>query len=220
MSLEEYTPDIESSEWWWQSSEATREVSEKFKEGVKKAWIKRKKAQKDEKKAKKYDFLLAKFLVELIIKKKYDNLLGYLFICLDKWYWTNFLLWILSLIYMPISDKIREFQWTQSITFNYEISEHIIEFNDNIINKELKNRINNWVEDIETTLFIESSEIIEAKIISIIDDDESIIEFTWQVFAFFFKELNIHIKEEKSNSYWEFIIWELKKSLKKKKEEN
>jgi hypothetical protein len=43
-----------------------------------------KRTQKDEKKAKKYDMLLAGFLVKIIIDKKYDFILNPLFSTLDK----------------------------------------------------------------------------------------------------------------------------------------
>jgi hypothetical protein len=43
-----------------------------------------KRTQKDEKKAKKYDMLLAGFLVKIIIDKQYDFILSPLFSCLDK----------------------------------------------------------------------------------------------------------------------------------------
>ncbi len=69
MSLDEFTPDIESSEGGWNSAEASKEVSEKFKEAVKKA--------------KKYDFLLANFLVKIIVDKKYDPILERLFKTMD-----------------------------------------------------------------------------------------------------------------------------------------
>ena len=55
MWLEDFTPEIESSEWWWNSAESIKEVSEKFKEASKKSQAKVQKTQKDEKKAKKYD---------------------------------------------------------------------------------------------------------------------------------------------------------------------
>ena len=117
MSLEEYAPDIDSWEGWWQSSEQVKEVSEKFKDSVKKgsAWIKR--TQKDESKAKKHDLLLANFLVKIIINKKYDILSDDLFKSLNSGYPSNFILWILSLINMEISDKIRELSQKEKISF-------------------------------------------------------------------------------------------------------
>jgi hypothetical protein len=46
---------------------------------VKKASAGIKRTQKDEKKAKKQDILLANFLVQLILDRKYDNILVNLF---------------------------------------------------------------------------------------------------------------------------------------------
>lgn len=215
MSLEDFNPDIDASEWWWQSGEVSKEVSEKYKESTKKsqAWIK--KTKKDEKKAKRYDFLLARFLVELILKKKYDKLLNSLFICLDEWYGTNFLLWIISLVYPPISNKIRLISNKWQINFIYDIKNERTLFDDNNIDLSIKNRISDWIEDIEWTLLIESSEIVSEKILSLLKDDEKIIIFIWEIFVFFFNELNIDISKQKTDNYSTFIISELTKTLKK-----
>ncbi len=214
MSLEEFIPEIDSSEWGWQSSDKIKGISEKYKETSKKSQTGIKKIQKDEKKAKKYDFLLANFLVELILKKKYDNLLSFLFISLDKWYWTNFLLWILSLIYVPISNEIRSISKKELINFSYQIKKQKIKFNDDYLDINIKNRINEWIEDIESVLFIERSEIISIKILELIKKDKSIVIFIGEVFKFFFNELNIDISKQKVDNYSVFIISELVKMLK------
>ena len=219
MGLNDFDSDIDYSEWWWTSSEVN-EVSEKFKEWVKKTAKKAKRVRKDEWKAKKYDFMLAKFLVKLILNKKYDDLLSSLFLCLDKWYWTNFLLWILSLVYMPISDEIRKNLWKSYVSFNHEISPERKEFDWDEIDEDIKARINYWVEDIEFVLFIESSEIVTQKTIDLLKEDDSIIVFAGKVFRFFFNEINIEISVGKSESYARFIIWELEKSLEKLKIED
>ena len=211
MSLEEFTSP-ESSEGWSNSSE----ISEKYKEAAKKAWAGIKRTQKDEKKAKKYDFLLAKFLVEMILKKKYDNLLDELFSCLDAGYGTNFLLGILSLIYLPISHEIRRFSGQEEISFSYKVSWEAINFNDHDLPKDIRERVNAWIEDMESVVWFEVSSIITKRTLWLILYDEKIRVFTSQVFSFFFTELNISITETKARSYSEFILWELEKSLKKK----
>lgn len=211
MSLEEFTSP-ESSEGWSNSSE----ISEKYKEAAKKAWAGIKRTQKDEKKAKKYDFLLAKFLVEMILKKKYDNLLDELFSCLDAGYGTNFLLGILSLIYLPISHEIRRFSGQDEISFSYKIPWEAINFNDHDLPKDIRERVNAWIEDMENVVWFEVSSIITKRTLGLILYDEKIRIFTSQVFSFFFTELNISITETKARNYSEFILWELEKSLKKK----
>ena len=60
MSVEDYGAVDEWSESWSQSSE----ISEKYKAAAKKAGAGIKRTQKDEKKAKKYDFLLAALLYQ------------------------------------------------------------------------------------------------------------------------------------------------------------
>lgn len=215
MSLEDFIPDIDSQEQWWESGEKSKEVSEKFKETVKKAWAKIKKTQKDEKKAKKFDFLLAWILVKIIVDKKYDFILDSLFKSLHIWFPSNFILWILSLINLNISHKIREFSNKEKISFNFKEKE-IIEFDDNNLNIEVKNRINSWVEDMIDSVSIEYSSIQTEKLIELLKSNRLILlNYTSKVFTFFLKEINIIISENKSQNIWEFILWEVEKSLKK-----
>lgn len=209
MGLEDFIP-AESPESWWNSAE----ISEKYKEAAKKAgaWIKR--TQKDEKKAKRYDFLLAKYLVEMILKKKYDSILEELFSCLDTGYGANFLLWILSLIYLPISHEIRKFEWKEEISFSYIPSAEIGSFDESNIPEEIRLRVNAWIEDMESVMRMEASTIVTKRTLGLILYDEKIRDFSSKVFSYFFLELNIKISREKSRSYSDFILWELQKSTK------
>jgi len=208
MGLEEFTP-MESSEGWSNSSE----VSEKFKESVKRAGAGIKRTKKDEKKARKYDFMLAKFLVEIILKKKYDEILKGLFVCLDKWYATNFLMWVLSLVYLPISHAIRKETKKEMIQFSYTPKNPEEKFHDNSMDKVLRARINEWIEDMEDIISIEASSITSKRTLELLIMDDTIQDFTSNIFTFFLKELGIIISKRKSESYSDFIISELKKTL-------
>lgn len=209
MSLEDLGA-VESSEWWSNSAE----ISEKYKQAAKKARAGIKRTKKDEKKAKKYDFLLAKFLVEMILKKKYDALLDDLFTCFDAGYGTNFLLWILSLVYLPISHEIRKFSWKPEITFHYEIPAEIQSFDDHDLPQEVRERVNAWIDDMESVTYMEASSIITKRTLGLILYDEKVRGFTSKVFSFFFEELNISISEVKARSYSDFILSELQKKTK------
>lgn len=210
MSIEEYSSPDEGSESGGQSSE----ISEKYKAAAKKAGAGIKRTQKDESKAKKYDFLLAKFLVEIILKRKYDNLLDELFSCLDTWYGANFLLGILSLIYMPISLEIRKYAGKEAIKFHYEASGEPVLFDDHDLPPEVRGRVNAWIEDMESVTNMEASSIITKRTLWLILYDEKIRLFTAKVFVFFFSELNISITDIKARNYSDFILWELQKSTK------
>lgn len=215
MALDDYSYDIDSSEWLWNWAEkASEAVSEKFKEAVKKAsaWIAR--TQKDEKKAKKYDFLLANFLVKIIVDKKYDSILENIFKTMDFWYSSNFVLWILSLINLEVSDKVREISGKEKVVFDF-ILDDVWEFNDNDIRPEIRKRINLWIEDIIDATTIEYSNIQNKRNIEMLENDSKvIIIFTAQIFAFFLKEANILVTKEKSIAISSFIISEVKKYLK------
>lgn len=214
MSLDEYSYDIDNSESPWSSPEQVKEVSEKFKESIKKAsaWIAR--TQKDEKKAKKYDFLLANFLVKIIIDKKYDSVLENIFKVMDFWYSSNFILWILSLINLEVSNKIREISWKEQIIFDFRLEE-IWEFDDNNMRKPIKDRINLWIEDMIDATTIDFSSIQNKRNIELLDKDwKVIIIFTAQIISFFLNEANISIKKDKAISISKFIISEVKSAMK------
>ncbi|MDD2871656.1 MAG: hypothetical protein PHS49_06745 [Candidatus Gracilibacteria bacterium] len=216
MGLEDYSPEIESSEGQGQSAESSKESSEKYKESQKKAGAKVAKVSKDEKKAKKYDFLLAGFMVKIIVDKKYDFILESLFNSIHIGYPSNFVLGILSLINIEISNEIRSVSNKKMINFYYEITSEVIEFDDNHINAKIKNRINFWVEDIMDSVTLEYSHLQTEKIKELFRNDKSILlDYTSNIFTFFLKEINISVSKEKSDGISEFILGEVKKSIDK-----
>jgi len=215
MGLEDFSPDIDSSEWTWKSSEAISEVSEKIKESSKKAaaWVKR--TKQDEQKAKKYDFLLAWFLAKIIIDKKYDFILEELFRVINHSYPSNFVLWVLSLINTEISNKIRENNKKENINFSYKSNE-LKEFDDANIDLEIKNRINYWIEDIIDSVTIEYSSIQTIKIINLLEkDDKIIVNYIANIMFYFLKSINVNISKNKALNISDFIISETLKSIKK-----
>lgn len=215
MGLEDFSPDIESSEWVFQANEKVSEVSEKIKESSKKAaaWVKR--TKQDEQKAKKYDFLLAWFLVKIIVDKKYDFILEELFKVINHSYPSNFVLWVLSLINIEISNKIRENINKELINFSYKSLE-LKDFDDTNIDLEVKNRINYWIEDIIDSVTIEYSSIQTLKIIELLENDNDIIvNYIANIMFFFLKSVNIKINKKQALNISDFIISETLKSIKK-----
>ncbi len=215
MGLEDFSPDIESSEWGFQANEKVSEVSEKIKESSKKAaaWVKR--TKQDEQKAKKYDFLLAWFLVKIIVDKKYDFILEELFKVINHSYPSNFVLWVLSLINIEISNKIRENINKELINFSYKSLE-LKDFDDTNIDLEVKNRINYWIEDIIDSVTIEYSSIQTLKIIELLENDNDIIvNYIANIMFFFLKSVNIKINKKQALNISDFIISETLKSIKK-----
>ncbi len=212
MWMEDFESSDNASDTWWNAVSSSLEVSEKFKEWVKKTWAKAKKSQKDEKKAKKYDFILSSFLIKIILDKKYDDLLALLMACLDKWYPSNFLLWVFSLAYIEISKNIREWSNKKDFEFDY-VSKEFLEFSDSVINDKIRNRINIWVEDMIDVVLLEWSEMTTKKLIDLFEREKKVLDdfFVW-VFVFFFKSINITITNEKAFNYIDFISIELKKS--------
>jgi hypothetical protein len=216
MGIEDYIPDESVWESGGSWAEKASEISEKFKKSVKKAsaWIAR--TKKDEKKAQKQDIVLAGFLVKIILNKKYDVLLENLFKLIDKWIASNFILGIMSLVYIDISNEIRKHSWKEKIIFEF-VSKEIIDFDDSNLDKNIRERINLWIEDINDILSIEYSSLITQKLIHFLETDENIIHFVWQVFSFFLKEININITTQKAYNIANFITGEILKNLKKLK---
>lgn len=203
--------------WWLDSAEGWRqstEISEAYKESAKKASAGIKKTQKDEKKAKKYDFLLASFLVELILKKKYDSILEKLFPALDAWYGTNFLLGIMSLIYPPVSHEIRKSLWQSPISFEYVIQDDLQVFHPESIPEQIRIRINDWIEDMHSVIRLESSTLITERSLRLIIYDETIRDFCMTTLLFFFWELKFSMTPTIARNYTDFILKELEKTLK------
>jgi hypothetical protein len=159
--------------------------------------------------------VLAWFLVKIIIDKKYDFLLTELFKVMDYWYPSNFVLWILSLINIEISDRIRLFSGKEAIKFSYKSLENI-EFNDNNLPKEIKDRINFWIEDIIDSTTIDYSEIQIKRInYLLIDDKQIIFDFINKILVFFLKNSNINIKQNEAFWISDFIVKEVSSSINK-----
>ncbi len=207
MWLEDYSPAEDAS--WPKSAE----VSEKFKESAKKAAAGIKRVQKDEQKAKKFDLILVDFLVIFIRDKKYDEILESLFKVLDSGISSRFIVAILSLVYLPISDKIREITGKENLKFFYHSNENK-DFDDSDIDPILRDRINHWIEDIVSIMSFDPSGIVDKRTLELIKNTD-VLKFTSKVFSFFFKEINMNISPSKSNSYADFILQEVQKVLSK-----
>jgi len=207
MWLEDYNLP-ESSEGWAKSAE----VSEKFREEAKKASAGIQRTAKDEKKAKKHDILLANFLVVLILDRKYDHILMNLFWFLNKWYPSNFLIWIVSLVSIDISNKIREISLKPKIEFSYK-SPNKVEFDTSMLHPQVQDRINYWLEDMVDIISIDYSNILTNRLLSLLKTDDEILDFVSNVFTFFLWEINLTIDEADSRDFTSYILSEVYKNL-------
>lgn len=193
------------------------EVSEKTKEKWEKSRAWQKAIKKDEKKSQFKDEVLYKYLVEILKDKKYDSLIDEIVKSLYLWIPSSFILWIVSIIYKPISDEIRKINLKDSIEFNYSITENYISFDS--VNSEIKSRLNLLIEDIIMISKYSPSEIITSKIIENLKNDEYII-ITWNILKYFLNSLKIEIDELQLKNISVFILQELEKELKTIRFEN
>ncbi len=208
MWLNDLSYDIDWQDEWLLMWNISEQISEIYKEEIKKSssWIQR--TRKDEKKAKKQDVLLANFLVKILLDKKYDIVLEVLFKAMDSWVPSNLILWILSLIYIEISNHLRDTLGKEKIKYDF-YSESTLKFSDNDIPDEIKNRINSWVDDIIDIVTLNPSTIYTNKIINSIKHSKELYTFWVDVFIYFLAESNVYISKEKALDYIEFIFKKL-----------
>ena len=206
MGLNSFSADIDwQDEAWISMWNVSEQISEVYKEEVKKWTAQAKKTRKDEKKAKKQDMLLAKFLVKILIDKRYDSLFPDLFKSFDSWVPSNLILWILSLVYIDISNELRISVDKKLINFNYH-SEETISFSWNNLPQVVRDRINNWVEDILLVITLNPSKVYTNRIITNIKDSPELRVFTTNVFKYFLSEINIYMSDKVLLDYSAFIL--------------
>jgi len=206
MGLNDFSSDIDwQDEAWISMWNVSEQISEIYKEEVKRGAAKAKKTRKDEKKAKQQDMLLAKFLVKILIDKRYDSLFPDLFKSFDAGVPSNLILWILSLVYIEISNELRVTIEKPLIQFNYH-SEETISFNWNNLPQAVKDRINLWVEDILWVITLNSSKVYTKRIIASIQNSPELKVFTMSVFKYFLSEINIYMSDKILWDYSAFIL--------------
>jgi len=206
MGLNDFSADIdwqdEAGVSMWNVSE---QISEVYKEEVKRWAAQAKKTKKDEKKAKQQDMLLAKFLVKILIDKRYDSLFPDLFKSFDSWVPSNLILGILSLVYIEISNELRVSVDKNLIQFNYH-SEETISFTGNNLPQAVKDRINYWVEDILAVITLNPSKVYTKRVIASIKNSPELKIFTTSVFKYFLEEINIYMSDKVLSDYSNFIL--------------
>ena len=221
--------DLDSGEVSAQTRETSEQQKEK-KDSYKKwlAWIKR--TQKDEKKAQKDNDFLFKIVSKILENEKYDILLPFIVELLEIWTPSNFILWGLSLVYVPAVEIIRNNYSNpllplgegsgvrdNKLIFDYQKTSELIEFNEENLDKILRNRINEWIEDIYRVVSNDPSTIISHRFLSLTSEKEKIkfINFLSALLTFFFYDLNIVIQKNTAFNYSEFILGEIRKKVNK-----
>jgi hypothetical protein len=83
--------------------------------------------------------------------------------------------------------------------------------------KEVKTRINHWIEDIIDSVTLEYSSIQTERVIFCLETDVNgiINDYISDILAFFLKDINIIIKEGEAQSIAIFVISEVLRALKK-----
>lgn len=201
-----------------ETSEQQQERKDNFKKWL--AWIKR--TQKDEKKAKKDNDFLFDIIVEILRDKKYDILIPFIVELLEIWAPSNFIIWAVSLIYDKANILIKKnYSWVENekalTKLEYKKTNEMIEFKEETLDITLRNRINEWIEDIYSVVSNDPSTIISKRFLTHTSkkEKEKYINLMVAILTFFFYDLNIVIQKNIAFKYSEFILGEIRKKVEK-----
>lgn len=194
-------------------------------------------SRKDEKKAKRDDLLLARVLVYFLKDRQYSTVIDSIIPVIDTGYASNLVIGVISLVFTPAARMIREHfspAKTQEMTVisgsetftiknqeNYfseaafDLSlrqEEEVEFDDQSLPLEIRQRINTWVEDMGIILSKDPSTVLTQRILDLIDSGEIsvLVDAMTHTLQFFMEKINIKISVGKAKSYSVFILSQLK----------
>lgn len=215
MSAEEFmwfdAPDVASEDWNSVNSANSIEVSEKEKKKAAEAKAWQQRVRKDEKKAHDMNDLLAGFLLKILRDKKYDFVVEHIVDALSYGVPSNFILWVISIIFPEISDKVREFKWKELVNFEY-YSDERISFSDSALPEEVKQRINSYIEDVvDITTHNPSSVITEILLDSL--NSDVVKNYFSEIFSVFFNSINVSISKWEISSFVNYVLSEIKANL-------
>ena len=117
-------------------------------------------------------------------------------------------------MYIPISNEIRKSSGLPKIRFEFIIPTETQDFHPDHIPEQIRNRINAWIEDMHSVIQLEASSLITERSLRLIIYDTHIREFITLTLIFFFEELRYSISNSTAESYTDFILKELEKTLK------
>lgn len=201
---------------WWQE-----QVSEKAKEKASKsiAWIQ--KTRKDEQKAQRDNDYLHICLREIITSRRYDTIIPFIFPLFDAGIPSHIVIGGFSLIHGHASDIIQDHYTQANDTKKYRSLsfapyESPQEFDDQTLEPIIRKRINEWIEDIFSIISYDPSSVMTDRFKHILwgKEKKGLVQFLSQIFIFFLRSLNIHISENKSVLYSDFILEQVEKKIK------
>lgn len=197
-----------------QQSEASKAKAAKSLAGIQKT-------RKDEKKAQRDNDYLHLCLREIIVSRKYDEIIPYIFPLFEAWVPSHIIVGAFSLIHQPASDIIRDHYMKEGSEashreFHMRVYDVPVTFDDETIEPVIRKRINEWIEDIFTIISHDPSVVMTERFIAALDKKEQkdISKLLSEILIFFLGSINIHISSEKASSYTQFILKEVGKKVK------
>lgn len=219
MGIEDFSPDVESSEAGPGAPESIREADPAR---VSKTLRNIRKTRGDEKKAQRGDDALARVLAAILRDPAYGFLIDAIVPLAARNVPSHFIVGCVSLIYAPATEAVRHEYYrpareTEGPLSAYEPSAEPVAFDEETIPEPVRERINRWIEDMSAVIAYEPSNIVTKKFLDLLAVPkyrEVIAGFVAGVFEHFLATLSFAISERRAGSYAEFIVATLEKHLK------
>lgn len=196
-SAESGSSSVEISETDKQTSEQSR------------AWQKR--VKKDEKKSQDKDNRLYNYLIELLKDPSYDFIVDDIIKALYSWLPSFYILGVMSLLHMPISNDFRNDLWKEFIDFDYFPKEEF-DFSSNDLDPKIRKRLTDMVDDILIISKFEPSSVMVWKFMNQKNHNMT-IKFLSSVLAVFLSSVRVKFTDIQISSFSSFIIWEIEKEI-------
>jgi len=203
----EWFDSLDDFESWSLSIEQSEEEKKKASESS--AGQKRVKA--DESKAKKHDDKMYKYLVQILKDRSYDKIVDDVISALYSWVPSFYILWTLSLVYMPISDDVRSESWNPRVEFTYN-AEDVVDFSSVDLDVRIKNRLQDLVFDMTLLAKSEQSYVMANRFMNTWWEEK--VKVFKVVLSYFFTSLKVNFTDSQLISYSSYIIWLIENELK------
>ncbi len=218
MGLEDFSPDIESSESGPAAPEAIREADPVK---VSKTLRNIRRTRSDEKRAQRSDDVLARILLMLLRDPGYAFLMDAVVPLASRDVPSHFIVGCVSLVYAPATELVRREYYRPARAPEaefpaYEPSVQSTAFDEDSVPEAIRERINRWIEDMSAVITYEPSNIVTEKFLELLAVGEYrgiITRFVSGVFEHFLATLSIQISERRSGNYAAFIVETLEKRL-------
>lgn len=194
-----------------ESGSSSVEISETDKQASEQSRAWQKRVKKDEKKSQDKDNRLYNYLIELLKDPSYDFIVDDIIKALYSWLPSFYILGVMSLLHMPISNDFRNDLWKEFIDFDYFPKEEF-DFSSNDLDPKIRKRLTDMVDDILIISKFEPSSVMVWKFMNQKNHNMT-IKFLSSVLSVFLTSVRVKFTDIQISSFSSFIIWEIEKEI-------